>query len=45
MRIIAPLPDGDSRDAPYKLIAVTFANMEDPHYKLNGLVSRVAMGT
>lgn len=42
---MAPLPGKDSREAPYKFTAVTFANIDDPHYKLNGFVISVAIGT
>ena len=45
MRMIAPFPGTDSAEGPYKLNAVTVAQMLRPHSILYGVVFSVLIGT
>ena len=44
VKIIAPFPWSDSSEVPYKLVALTFAKILEPHAKLKGADLSVEMG-
>jgi hypothetical protein len=43
--MIAPFPERDSVDVPYKFVALTVAIMEEPQARLNGVVLKLVIGT
>ncbi len=42
--MIAPFPDRDSVDVPYKFFALTVAIIEEPQARLNGVVLKLVIG-